>query len=290
LANDLLSLFASKFERKDSTQPRIPFEPSDEFSEKFKGYTWQLEMTLNTHLILGDSLESYFEFGDRSIRWINGDGFTQPMIVVPTNDEDGRDALKLGLRFISVLSKYTDHRIVPDVEGVNQLRHAPFFSQPRISSFYKFTDTDLLRYEDVSKYSEDKFVAVALRREAVNSSSVFYKFLSFYKIIELCCASVGTDETIWINETIDSLTEGSFDDTRIVKWRENILPKGETAKDYLYGSNRCAIAHVDRSNTRGVGKTDPDDPEDFLRVKGDVSVAKYLADKAIEYMDSKATG
>jgi hypothetical protein len=284
LANDVMSSYSAKFDKKDPTSPRVPYEPTDQFKEVFSGYRWQLELTLNTNLILGDDLEYYFEFGDRHIRWINGDRFTEPMIVIPTNDEKGEDALKLGLRFTSVISKHTDQSITTNVESVNQIRHAPFFSQPRISMFYKFSPEYLLPSENVEDYTDAIFTAVALRREAVSSNSVFYKFLSFYKIIELSCDSMSANVETWINGTVANSNEDNYYDSAIKSWRENTLPDGETAYEYLYGSNRCAIAHINRSNTRGQGHTDPDDPVDYLRVKYDVNAIKQLADKAIKLM------
>lgn len=114
-------------------------------------------------------------------------------------------------------------------------------------------------------------IALALFREGMSLDHVAYKFLSFYKIINLRWRSP-QDQKKWISEKLNLI------ENHEAKKRLNELKQSESEiANYLYVSGRCAVAHA------GIDPyIDPENVEDSRRLYADLPIIKELAKIMIE--------
>jgi len=115
-------------------------------------------------------------------------------------------------------------------------------------------------------------LAVALYREAVSVNSIPYKVLGFFKIINILYKK-GSDQIVWIKETLPKLTENHVQD-RILALSN---AESDVAK-YLFVSCRCAVAHASSDPL-----IDPDDLTHLRRLSVDLVVVQALAEYLIKY-------
>lgn len=115
-------------------------------------------------------------------------------------------------------------------------------------------------------------LALALYREALNVNSVPYKFLGFYKILNI--GKKGPAQIDWINQTIDHLLDSEAS-SRIITLKTNEPDVGK----YLYASGRCSVAHAYDEHQ----SVNPDDPIELKRLSEDLPVIKALAEYFIEH-------
>lgn len=120
---------------------------------------------------------------------------------------------------------------------------------------------------------------MALFREAQNVDNLHYRFLSYYKIINILHKrgrphpqKGGPAQVTWINQTLP-LLQNHDAKKRLQEVQSQIADMG----NYLYESGRCAIAHA-----FGNPVADPDDPHDTMRLSKDLPLVAALADYAIE--------
>ena len=273
LANDLLSSFAEKEEfTAESVETTEADYDINQFNKAFSDkYPYQCEVALSTHISLSQKNEVYFEFEDRYVRWVNGSRFTDPVLIVPSEESNIANAREIAKRFISMLVKETDMPIKAEYEighvkslyprCLNTKSGGGMILQPRF-----------IESKKADSYSEKKWLALAMFKEGVNASSSYYEFLNFYKIIQL---AHGEKKAIkWINANIKNVVKNKDSE-----WLKN-LPKNQTAGAYLYNSGRCAIAHIEFSRKKKA--LNPDDDEDRKRISKDLSIVKLLAKKIIK--------
>jgi hypothetical protein len=117
---------------------------------------------------------------------------------------------------------------------------------------------------------ERQRLALALYRDGLNSDNEFYKFLSYYKIMNIL-HSRSDDQMQWINASIPSL---KFDAAKRAQELSSVGDIGE----YLYVQGRTAIAHAFSRPIR-----DPDEPADRMEIASDCSLIKGLAERLIEH-------
>lgn len=114
-------------------------------------------------------------------------------------------------------------------------------------------------------------LALALYREAMSVNVIPYKFLGFFKVINVLHGK-GNEQQGWINKAISSIR-----DSRCLA-RIAELSKTETdLGKYFYTSGRCAVAHAFADPV-----VNPDDPEDIRRLASDLPVIQALAKQAVE--------
>ncbi len=114
-------------------------------------------------------------------------------------------------------------------------------------------------------------LALALYREAMSINVIPYKFLGFFKIINVLHGK-GSKQQEWINKALTSI----HDSRCLARIAE--LSKTETdLGKYFYTSGRCAVAHA-----FGDPVVNPDDPEDIMRLASDLPVIQALAKHAVE--------
>lgn len=114
-------------------------------------------------------------------------------------------------------------------------------------------------------------LALAIYREALGLNSVAYRFLGFFKVINLL-RKTSREQKDWINAALPSVKEHGA----VERWTE----LAETVPDvgaYLYESGRCAVAH---SYSELVA--DPENVADCARLSKDLYLIQALAELAIE--------
>jgi hypothetical protein len=118
-------------------------------------------------------------------------------------------------------------------------------------------------------YSDERWLALALFKEGVNSRSVFYQFLNFWKVVETAIKDK-KNRWEWINLKVPELQLHRERIQEIVQENTNIA-------EYLDYSCRCAIAHGFHEPI-----VNPDDYDDYVRISQDVRVVQDLARAAVE--------
>jgi len=90
----------------------------------------------------------------------------------------------------------------------------------------------------------DSRLALAFYREGLGLNHAAYQCLSFFKVLNLFLRT-GTQQEAWINANFAHVTE------QRAKQRASFLVSthGDVGR-YLYGSNRCAVAHAGGSPSR----------------------------------------
>ena len=119
-------------------------------------------------------------------------------------------------------------------------------------------------------------LALAFYREGLTLNSVAYQCLSFFKILNITLRS-GKSQIKWIDANFSAARK--LDPYNTHNWEKNagFDPTRETVGNYLYVSNRCAIAHAASDPL-----IDPDDPDDRRRLANDLPMVKALAEHFIE--------
>ena len=115
-------------------------------------------------------------------------------------------------------------------------------------------------------------LALALYREGLSANLMPYRFLGFFKVINVIRNS-GQEQKHWIRANLQHVIDPKAQ-ARITA----IQNAHHDVADYLYGSGRCAVAHgFDPQNV-----VNPDDPTDLIRLSEDMPVIAELARIAIE--------
>lgn len=113
--------------------------------------------------------------------------------------------------------------------------------------------------------------ALAFYREGLALNHPAYQCLSFFKVLNIFLRGDRAQKE-WINANV-----GQVSDHR-AKARLSLLQAQEPdVGHYLYGSNRCAVAHAGSEPT-----ADPENPQDNKRLQDDLPLVQALAEIAIE--------
>ena len=115
-------------------------------------------------------------------------------------------------------------------------------------------------------------LALALYREALGLNSDPYRFLAFFKVINIGY-STGPKQCEWIRSALPQITDHQAKQ----RLQELVAAEPDVAQ-YLYDSGRCAVAHAFSEPL-----VDPDDPEDHRRLSSDLPVVRALAERFIEH-------
>lgn len=272
LAYDVISHFAEEFPEHKEIKPHLVGSDLDKLKDAFKGYALQFEVALETDLYLGDSNEVYFEFLDRKIRWINGTQTISPMLIIPCKKGDFSDGIEISKKFLSALIEEVQTPIIEITNVGSPTKLAPLLRQPRVSGGISF-DSEYLITEDVSKYTDKKWIGLSYYKDGINANSKFYSFLSFYKLIQLAFDNDNDKVIKWINSNTQYIND-RIDSNWLM---ENLTP-GQLLGNYLYGVGRTAAAHIQYKKGQIVN---PDNPEDYMRVQRDLPIIRGFATKVL---------
>lgn len=117
----------------------------------------------------------------------------------------------------------------------------------------------------------DQRLALAFYREGLSLRQPAYACLSLFKVLNIFNRTGGQLKR-WITAHADLLSD------RHAKQRiEQIRAAGDDLAQYLWASNRCAVAHAGEDPT-----IDPEDPRDQQRLQDDLPLVQSLAAYAIE--------
>lgn len=134
---------------------------------------------------------------------------------------------------------------------------------------------DHFELNHVPEPAEEKArLALAYYREGLTLNSVAYQCLSLFKILNINLNGKG--QIAWIDANIAEARKLDEWSTREWEQKAGLDTKKETAGEYLYVSNRCAIAHANNDPL-----IDPDDPADRQRLANDYPMVKALAEHYI---------
>lgn len=273
LVSDLLASYSDKY--LEEYPVSIFDHPEDacitEFERAFTGFSFQLSYALDTNLRIGDQQESYFEFRGRTIRWINGTAYTRAIVVIPTNNiSNMQEDVDLANEFISAIVWRTQVPIRIVFGAGSAMRFIPIVSPQKVISGINI---DISRENiDQPGISNRQILALAFYKEGINSTSIYYSTLNYYKIIELRFKGVKNDIINWINQNSEYLDQ--------IGYREKIVKINELGGDlgnYIYVSCRCAVAHAGQIDSI----ISPDKNEDYIRISQVIDMIKELAKKII---------
>ncbi len=179
-----------------------------------------------------------------------------------------KDAIKVCREFLSALAWVEDSKIIE----VMHLGGSPF--APLVGGFSGTRSRNsCFEIDYIAEATTDQGrLALALYREALGLNSVPYRFLGYYKIINII-KSKGKDQTQWINNNLVKIQENELL-TIINKIKTNSTDIGE----YLYADCRCAVAHAHDPKQL----VNPDLQDDLDRLAESEPVIKKLAVMAIE--------
>ena len=243
-------------------------------------YKGQLDFILDTSLLIGEEDEVYLSFDGRIFRWMNGTPESRATLTVGCNNHDlqsTREAEQAADRLLSFLV-WQHHMPITKLWGIGGPRRSlPMAWEPRMSGGLKVSPQHAVsRY--TAPFSPRRWLALALYREGVSSRSVFYQFLSLWKVLELALPEI-QQQIEWVNQNAAKLSGAPSATVPIY--------------DYLIGSGRDAIAHVSlgvlsrrRKKKHGPPvmstSVDPDNHEHRLRITKDTVLVRELAEKAIQ--------
>ena len=117
--------------------------------------------------------------------------------------------------------------------------------------------------------TQNQSLAVAIYREALGINHETYKFLGFFKVLNINLK--GDAHAAWINKNISHLNH--IAGNRVKDIQKNHSDIG----NYLYVQGRCAVAHA---NSPPI--VDPDELEATHRINLDLPIIQQLAERFIE--------
>ena len=237
---------------------------------------YALRIPIDTNIVLGDTAEVRVHFDQLSFTWFNGTEDHFPEVVIPIKHDafayEWHNSCELTTlnHFLSLIaakasqpiSLHKWHRYIVFEDGKwEQLpRNPPLFIIP----------SEKIPREPES--NERLKLALSLYREAVSSSSVFYSFLTYYKILELGHDQVSKNNRPGeIKKYIDTSIHESVKHYPVsieTRHFQSVIPSGET----VYSAFRCAIAHASEGKTRS-----PDNIADYNTVRLALDYIRALA-------------
>jgi hypothetical protein len=286
LKSEVISVLAKKCRVDNWAVPKIPStdDKISKWEEAFKNYPSQYEVAYETDIIFGgvNSDEVYFEFEGRKLRWVNGTKYIYPTLIIPAKDNTYKEERDISQKFISSLVFSEKYPIRECCTGGCPKRFPPFIRQPRSHMFLGIPKKVLISLS--KKRTTKEWDALSYYKEAINSESVYFKFLCFYNTIKIAFLDPltnveGNDKTDkWIDSQAQKL---SIPQTLLT----NLASQGKTLSEYLrHEGGRDAIAHVG-TLTRGKHPHPtiiPDNIKDREKIRELIPIVQELATIVIE--------
>jgi hypothetical protein len=256
-----------------SARPYQPLSvPTPIGSELGPEYIRQADFALETSLRIGDEEATIVQFGGREFRWINASLESETRVSLGLKaKEDGSLAGEELNRFLSVLA--WEHGVPisrKNGPAIGAKRALPLILSPR-SIFSLKVDAANSGWMKLDSLDPTEKLVLSMFREALNSRSVFYAFLNYWKIIERVF-SKQKPRYDWVDQAALRL--------KFPLERERVAEIAKTharISEYLDSNCRDAVVHVFSKPY-----IDPDSSEDFVRLSLDLPVVKGLAKLAIK--------
>jgi hypothetical protein len=261
LVGDVLGQLTDTLELDHWMKHRDETKAEQEWLED--GCKFQMDYVVETALHIGIESCVYIRFEGKVIRWINGTPERDAVASISIKDiRDHKDEDEKLNRFFTLLA--WDHRQpVRTTFGVGGGRSPyPKVYSPRKAAGLLVDSTYLL---PLSGKVRDKrqWLALALYREATNSSSTFYEFFCHWRILDLAIPGPA-DKQAWL-EAVAIPKVGHQERLK------EILVKHPYLEEYLRKVQLNAIKHV------LCRELNPDNPEDLLAITKDSYVMEDIA-------------
>ena len=275
LAGDLLASITDTLSAKPYQPLSVPTPIRTQLGPE---YVKQADFALETQLRIGDEEASIVQFGGRgTLRWTNAslESDTRVSVGLKANEDGSLVGEELN-RFLSVL--VWEHGVpVSKRSGpmIGVKRALPLILSPR-SIFSLKVNASSPEWMGLALLGTTERLVLSMFREAVNSRSVFYAFLNYWKIIERVF-SKEKPRYDWVDQAALGLT---FERERVAE----IAKKHARISKYLDSNCRNAVVHVFSKPF-----IDPDSGEDFLRLSLDLPVVRSLAKIAIRTIPAFAS-
>lgn len=284
----MITLLANKCQVSKDAIPEITVDDDSllQFQKAFKGYPTQYEVSLDTNVLLSSNPfgktppEVYIDFGDRTIRWINGTKYVFPSLIIPSKDDNYEDARQIAQKFVNaiVFSEKIPIRIVWSAGCPSKF--PPLIRQPRLSIFMGVSQ-EILGLLSQPK-NDKEWEALSYYKEAVNSQSPYYKYVCYYNVVKLAFLNPSTNDEDntktddWINKQILR--------SDITSLQKKLTLQNRTLGEYLrHEGGRDAILHVGTLTRGGTHSTlKPDNQVDRQKIEEIIPVVEELAIKVIE--------
>lgn len=225
---------------------------------------------------------SIYQFRGYDLLLRPGDNRTYPSISLKYDDYhiDMNAARKVIMHFVSSLAWYEDYPIhLKEWTGGSRCFDIGKLIIPgepvkSITPMFSVKTLGIRNLPDT--LDKNARAALAFYREGLALDSISYRFLSFYKIINLFVGNNGKShkQERWINDNLASIRQGTDAQKRVDELKKTSADIG----NYLYASCRCAVAHADA----GQKFVDPEDVEELTRLYADLPLIRDLAKIVIE--------
>lgn len=239
-------------------------EIEEELSKK--GNDQWATMSLTSHSTWVSSLQRIW-FRDRFVYLIPWKNNVPPHLTTTLNEqESAQDVERILLSFLAALSWAENISLVRKYLVTGNHPSLIRDDKASVSMLIHSINIDAIP----NTQDEKARLALAFYRDGLSLDHIHYKFLSFFKIINMI-KNHGPEQERWINSKLDKL---SYD----AKIRINAIKNNESdVGGYLYKSGRCAVAHAWDEPI-----ADPDNPNDLERLRNDMILIEELAALAIE--------
>lgn len=229
------------------------------------GCKFQVDYALDTTLTLGTDPYAYITYEGKTMRWINGTPERDATISVSvTNLHDHAAEDDQLNRFLSLIVwEHGQSARVKWGVGGGRTAYSKAYSPRRAGGLR--VDPGYLQRGSALTMTAEQRLALGLYREAQNSSSTFYEFLCYYKILELAVPNKGNAARgQWLN-TVAIPKLGYLD--RI----KEVLAKHSDLEKYLREIKVNGIKHAIKKTV------DPDSPHDQLSTAKDNRLMEEIA-------------
>lgn len=252
----------------------------DEWEKEFTKFPGQLEFSIDTNLKFGKSVEFWFPFKGRIIRWINQDEHCNTILIVPViNRDNDKEEYRIAMKFLSYLSFDVSLPMkILHTCGCSK-RFVPMLRAPKNSG--KIVYPEDFKLNILNDLSEKEELGYSFFREGISAASIYYSFLNYYKIIQLVCNENDQKLKEWINNFISSdKLKYAYTSQRVAELKK----QNKNIAKHLMRSGRLAIAHaiVQDKKGRKSKAVDPDNPDDRKRVSKDIPIVEELARYILE--------
>jgi hypothetical protein len=232
------------------------------------GCKFQMDYVIETTISIGREDSVYIPFEGKVIRWTNGTPERDAIASISVADLQNHAAEDDKLNRLLTLLVWDNHQPIRKAWGSGGGR-SPY---PKVYSPRKATGLliDLaFLFPQLNKTRSDiQWLALALYREAQNSSSTFYEYFCYWKIFDRVFPNPPEKRT-WLNRVaVPKL--GYLDHLK------EIIAKYTDIEEYLRNIRLNAIKHVRR------GTLSPDNPADLLAITKDAFVMENIAKLVME--------
>ena len=230
---------------------------------------YQIDYVVDSSLRIGREDEVYLDFEGLLVRWINGTPERDAVVSILVKDIHTQDEeVHKFNRLLTVMA--WEHKLpIRRLWGVAVVKKPfPVVYGPRMARGVQ-VDPEFAWNDYRKPKTESQWLALALYREALNSESKFYAFLSYHKIIDVIFPKLEHKRN-WINNIAPS-------QTREKERVERIRQSNADLEAYLRQEQLNAIKHVLKKPS-----LNPDDPIHQRSISSDLEVIKDFARLAIE--------